>query len=355
VPPGQRTDRDIVELARLCSDLPLALRIAGNRIASQPSRTAADFVRRLRSDDQRLRALVAGDLSAEAAFRLSYDDLDPFTAHVFRNLCLSYGLMFDVQLVAVLMDADPLDVEESLDELVELGLVEFIGQRRYRLHDLLRLFSSHELRHEDEKFADRAQARLRSWLLSTAAMAGSLFAPNAAPGQAGRPDWLADRECADQWLRWNREQWWPAFQHAARVGHDREVIGVAEALHWYAPTWMAWNSWQAFYLVSVEAARRVRDSRLESIQLGYLAWAELVEQGDARTALDRSQEALLAAEEANDDLARGWANLYKGRALNSLGDDAGATTALNESALAFDRAGYDTGAAQARGIAIRGA
>ena len=47
-------------------------------------------------------------------------------------------VMFDVPLVAVLMDADPLDVEESLDELVELGLVEFIGQRRYRLHDLLR-------------------------------------------------------------------------------------------------------------------------------------------------------------------------------------------------------------------------
>src|SRR6202020_881010 len=131
VPPGQRPDRDIVELARLCSDLPLALRIAGNRIASQPSRTAADFVRRLLSDDQRLRALVAGGLSAEAAFRLSYDDLDPFTAHLFRNLCLSYGLMFDVPLVAVLMDADPFEVEESLDELVELGLVEFIGQRRY--------------------------------------------------------------------------------------------------------------------------------------------------------------------------------------------------------------------------------
>src|SRR3984957_9449470 len=34
VPPGQRTDRDIIELARLCSDLPLALRIAANRIAS---------------------------------------------------------------------------------------------------------------------------------------------------------------------------------------------------------------------------------------------------------------------------------------------------------------------------------
>src|ERR1700684_787267 len=185
--------------------------------------------------------------------------------------------MFDVPLVAVLTDADPLEVEESLDELAELGLVEFIGQRRYRLHDLLRLYSSHELQREDEKAGARAQARLRSWLLSTAAMAGRLFAPDAVPGavagQADRPEWLTDRASADQWLRWNREQWWPAFQHAARIGHDREVISVAEALHWYAPTWMAWNSWQAFYLVSVEAARRIRDSRLESTQLGYIAAA----------------------------------------------------------------------------------
>jgi transcriptional regulator with XRE-family HTH domain len=353
VPPGQRTDRDITELATLCSDLPLALRIAGNRIASQPSRTAADFVRRLRSDDQRLRALVAGDLSAEAAFRLSYDDLGPFAAHLFRNLCLSYGLMFDVPLVAVLMDADPLDVEESLDELVELGLVEFIGQRRYRLHDLLRLFSAHELQREDEQSGDRAQARLRSWLLSTAAMAGSLFAPNAAESQVERPEWLADRASADQWLRWNREQWWPAFQHAARMGHDREIVAVAEALHWYAPTWMAWNSWQAFYSLSAEAARRTRDKRLESTHLGYLAWADLVEQRDARTGLDRAQEALLAAQEATDELALGWASLYKGWALNSLGDGEGAITTLNESALAFDRAGYVAGAAQARSIAAR--
>jgi transcriptional regulator with XRE-family HTH domain len=351
VPPGQRTDRDVIELARLCSDLPLALRIAGNRIASQPSHTAADFVRRLRSDDQRLRALVAGDLSAEAAFRLSYDDLDPFTAHVFRNLCLSYGLMFDVPLVAVLMDADPLDVEESLDELAELGLVEFIGQRRYRLHDLLRLYSSHELRREDEQCGAWAQARLRSWLLSTAALAGSLFAPDAMEGQAERPEWLADRASADQWLRWNREQWWPAFQHAARIGHDREIVRVAEALHWYAPTWMAWNSWQAFYLGSVEAARRIRDKRLESTHLGYLAWADLVEQRDPHTALERAQEALLAAQEANDDLALGWAALYQGRALLSLGDHEGATTTLNESALAFDRVAYAAGAAQARSIA----
>jgi tetratricopeptide (TPR) repeat protein len=351
IPPGQRTDHDIIELARLCSDLPLALRIAGNRIASQPSHTAADFVRRLRSEDQRLRALVAGDLSAEAAFRLSYDDLAPFTAHLFRNLCLIYGLMFDVPLVAVLMDADPFDVEEGLDELAELGLLEFIGQRRYRLHDLLRLFSWHELRREDEESGTRAQERLRSWLLSTAALAGRMFGPDAQESRPDLPGWLTDRAAADQWLRWNREQWWPAFQHAARLARDREVVEAAEALHWYAPTWMAWNSWQALFSLSVEAARRVGDKALESTQLGYLAWADLTEQKDARGALEHAREALLAAQQADDDLALGWANLCQGRVLHSLGDLEGAIRALSEATQVFDRVVYLEGAAQARGIA----
>jgi hypothetical protein len=75
-----------------------------------------------------------------------------------------------------------------------------------------------------------------------------------------------------------------------------------------------------FYSLSVEAARRIRDKRLESTHLGYLAWADLVEQRDARTGLKRAQEALLAAKEANDDLALGWASLCKGWALNSLRD-----------------------------------
>jgi transcriptional regulator with XRE-family HTH domain/tetratricopeptide (TPR) repeat protein len=351
VPPGQRTDHDIIELARLCTDLPLALRIAGNRIASQRSRTAADFVRRLRSEDQRLRALVAGDLSAEAAFRLSYDDLAPFTARLFRNLCLIYGIMFDVPLVAVLMNADPFDVEEGLDELAELGLLEFIGQRRYRLHDLLRLFSWHELRREDEESGTRAQARLRSWLLSTAALAGRMFDPNVEESRLDLPEWLPDRAAADQWLQWNREQWWAAFQHAARLTHDREVIDAAEALHWYAPTGMTWNTWQALFSLSVEAARRVGDKRLESTQLGYLAWADLTEQRDPRTALERAREALLAAQEADDDLALGWANLCQARVLHSLGDLEGAIRALTEATQVFDRVADLEGAAQARGIA----
>ncbi|MGR6964050.1 hypothetical protein ACU610_06290 [Geodermatophilus sp. URMC 61] len=46
--PEQAAEPDLVRLARLCDHVPLALRIAGNRVASRPGWTAAGLVQRLR-------------------------------------------------------------------------------------------------------------------------------------------------------------------------------------------------------------------------------------------------------------------------------------------------------------------
>ena len=253
--------------------------------------------------------------------------------------------MFDTQLVSVLMDADPIDVEEGLDELVELGLLEFIGQRRYRLHDLLRLFSSNELRQEQEP-SQESQARLRRWLLHTARQAASLFEPNAAPIHL--PEWIGDRSRADGWLRWNREQWWPAMQHASQLGEDVDVIETAEAFRWYAGVWMGWNSWQAVFTVSARSAQRIGDARVESMHLGYLAWADLTEQQEPQVALRHADEALLAAHRSGDQLALGWAHFYRGWALNATGDYQSALNALDQSAALFNDA-LDEGAASQAG------
>jgi transcriptional regulator with XRE-family HTH domain len=85
IPADQRRAGDLRELAQLSDHVPLALRIAGNRIASHPDWQTADFVARMRSAENRLRLLVAGDLAVEAAFALSYDDLEPENAALFRD------------------------------------------------------------------------------------------------------------------------------------------------------------------------------------------------------------------------------------------------------------------------------
>ena len=114
---------------------------------------------------------------------------------------------------------------------------------------------------------------------------------------------------------------------------------------------MAWNSWQVFYSLSVDAARRIGDKTLESTHVSYLAWAELVEQGDAHAASERAQQAVLAARETGDNLALGWATFYKGSALNALKEYEAAAVTLTESAAAFDRIAHVTDATQARIVA----
>ena len=62
-------------LAQLCGGLPLALRIAGNRLVSRPGWSAADFVDRLADEERRLDQLRAGDLKVASAFGMSDEQL----------------------------------------------------------------------------------------------------------------------------------------------------------------------------------------------------------------------------------------------------------------------------------------
>jgi hypothetical protein len=66
----------IGEVARLCGYLPLALRIAGARLASRPAWKISWFANRLSDENRRLDLLKAGDLEVRASFGLSYRGRD---------------------------------------------------------------------------------------------------------------------------------------------------------------------------------------------------------------------------------------------------------------------------------------
>lgn len=153
-------DLAVADVARLCGHLPLALRIAGDRLLGGPDRTAADLADRLRPEEHRLDQLVAGDQSVAAAFGLSYRQLSGPAQRAFRRLALVPGADFAAPLAAVLAGTDPADAEDALDELVELGLLETAPGSRYRFHDLVRLFARERLAAE-EPVADRDAAAAR--------------------------------------------------------------------------------------------------------------------------------------------------------------------------------------------------
>ncbi|MEU8821336.1 helix-turn-helix domain-containing protein [Actinoplanes sp. NPDC048796] len=302
-------------IAELCVRVPLALRIAGNRLLSRPGWTPADLIARLAAQERRLDALAAGDLQVKAAFNLSYQQLSGVARRLFRRLALVPGPSAGVELASVLVQ-EPIPVtEDALDELVELSLLQQRPDGRLEFHDLLRLYAQGELERE-EGAADRAAAirRRDDWLLDTATHAGLYFEPGQRSRPAGCP--FTTGAQAGDWLRREAENWLPALQTAAAAGQDRRVVEVADSLHWFSDGWANWPHWLDVFSLSVGAARRLGDDRLTAIHLGYLAWVHIVCLGQPEIALDRARESLDYAIRSGDDQQIAWAHYYIGWALS---------------------------------------
>lgn len=346
IPQAVEDDEALDEVAGLCDDVPLALRVVGNRIASRPAWTVADLLGRMRTSEDRLRLLVAGDLAVEAAISLSYDELDPRTAALFRWISLIDGRTFGAHLAAAAVrSSDLAEVEARLDDLTDLGMLEARGGDRYRLHDLMRLFGRSKLHTSvgaDE--VSRRRDHIRSWLLGSLERAGAWYEPGREPTALARTGrGFSDADAAAEWIRTEAEHWWPAYTEAAELGHDETVCDVADALHWYSDIWMTWGNWHRFYSLAASAAHRLGDPGKEAALLGYVAWAEIVEVGDRETAVITARAALAASLRAGDSAQEGWAQYYIGwasMALDRLVDaDAAALAAIE----AFSEAHETTG------------
>ncbi|MFG2146397.1 BTAD domain-containing putative transcriptional regulator [Streptomyces sp. NPDC048696] len=157
------------ELVAACGQLPLAVRIVGARLAQRPAWTVAWLVDRLTEEQHRLDQIRIGDLAVDATFRLSYDQLPPDLARAFRLASLAEGPVFSVPMAAALLDRDERQTESLLEQLVDVGLLESSGERRYRYHDLLRLFA-------------RAQGEERAAGTGTVTGAGARAKETRAPG-----------------------------------------------------------------------------------------------------------------------------------------------------------------------------
>ncbi|NMO52101.1 AfsR family transcriptional regulator [Actinoplanes sp. TBRC 11911] len=128
------------EVAHRCGGLPLAIRLAGARLAHRPSWRVSDLARRLA--ESALPELVAEDRTVANAFALSYRQLGDPARRLFRLLGLHPGTDFDVLGVAALAGLSAHDAEAVLDGLVDVHLVDEPTSGIYRMHDLLREFAS---------------------------------------------------------------------------------------------------------------------------------------------------------------------------------------------------------------------
>jgi tetratricopeptide (TPR) repeat protein len=165
------TDPQAAEtIARACAGLPLALAIAGDLAARRPLPSLAA---ELADAAGRLDVLDTGDgdsaTSLRAVFSSSYDALPLLEARFFRRLGLHPGTDFDLTAACRIAGVSQAEGRRCLDLLVGNHLVEELGDDRYRLHDLLRVFAADRAL-DEESSAELLGARtaLYQWYLAAA-------------------------------------------------------------------------------------------------------------------------------------------------------------------------------------------
>jgi tetratricopeptide (TPR) repeat protein len=176
-----------------CGGLPLAVRIAGARLAARPHWPLDKMAMLLADEHDRLEALAFGDLNVRASLSLSYRGLHPDSQRLFRRL----GLL-DVEEVAAwvarpLLDCSLACAEELLDDLADAQLVDVASQdvprqTRYRLHDLTRAYARERaLAEEPVREREAALDRALSGWLSLAEQAGRRLPVGSLAGAGSAP------------------------------------------------------------------------------------------------------------------------------------------------------------------------
>jgi DNA-binding SARP family transcriptional activator len=126
-------------LVTLCGRLPLAIRIAGVRLARHDAMTSAALGERLADERRRLDELAVGDLDVRASLEVSYSRLRPADGQLLGLLCLLPFDTFAPWVAAALADVPLSAAEYALERLREAQLLAPAGGDRYRMHDLVRL------------------------------------------------------------------------------------------------------------------------------------------------------------------------------------------------------------------------
>ncbi|WP_406317250.1 tetratricopeptide repeat protein [Streptosporangium sp. NBC_01639] len=286
---AQRVAEDMTATAHLislCGSLPLAVRIAGARLANRPHWHVADLVERLANERRRLHELEVGDLAVRSSLTVSYDLLlgsaHPLNRMAARALC-ELGLLQvpDVapHIVGALLDVPSDLAERAMERLVDGHLAEVDETGRYRLHDLVRLFANEQAPQQGTPAARGAALdRALSSYVATARLAVDLLDyPNGAPAEVDLstdPAPLASEEEARTWLRRERANLLSAASQAMEAPEERTArLGVALtfSLFWHFHHSGLPPGFHAVNQQCLAAGQRLGDRGIEADAHNYLA------------------------------------------------------------------------------------
>ncbi len=303
--PALDADR-AAEIVALCGRLPLAVRIAGARLAARPHWTPARLASRLQDERRRLDELQAGDLEVRASLGLGYADLAPQEQRALRRLALMDLPDFAAWVAGPLLDVTEDAAEDAVEQLVDCHFVEVVrtdetGRTRYRIHDLAREHArerclADEERHEREaavrRLVDRWLAMARAAAARGPGGASRLLPATTAPNEPtpasahladpAHPAHPAGEPTA--WFAAEQRCLLAAVTHCAEHGMPDAARALAGALMAAsAALYNRFDAWSRSHDVALEAVRRGGDVEGEAWLLNGL--------GQLRLEQDRFDEA----------------------------------------------------------------
>ncbi|WP_248958503.1 AfsR/SARP family transcriptional regulator [Sphaerisporangium perillae] len=152
------------QVVRLCGRLPLALRCAGSRLAAGQGLTLGKLAERLEDPRTRLSDLRVADLDVRTSFHATYERLGEPERSLFRLLGLLQTPYVTMRQAGALLGCDPGHAERLLARLADCSLLSArptpLGEVRYAIHELARLYARECLETELDTFGETvAEAR----------------------------------------------------------------------------------------------------------------------------------------------------------------------------------------------------
>ncbi|MEU8103987.1 BTAD domain-containing putative transcriptional regulator [Nonomuraea muscovyensis] len=340
-------DRDAAaELADLCGHLPLALRIAGARLADRPHLSVRKLVEELaaRGPMSQLRVDGDGNATVRGAFDLSYQALPAAAGRVFRLLGLvpaPAGLAPTAVAALAGLPAD--DVAPLIDALARFHLAEVTAEGRLVCHDLLLEYAGQlAAEHDPPAERDASISRLLHFYLHTAGQAAlalngrSRLRLPADPWPAAVSVTRFPEEIeARQWISGEWPNLIAALDHAAASGRHRMVWQLAHALRDFLQVQAPLTQWLSVARTGLAAAQAAGDVLGEAAMrhsLGFLRWRT----AEFQAAIDECETAAALARSAGWRQGESVALCNTGIVLGQIGQSRPAIRRM-EQALAIDR------------------
>jgi hypothetical protein len=280
-------DPALGEIARLCGSLPLAIGMLASQLRHHPAWTPAGLAAELSAARQRLELMHAENVSAAAAFDLSYQDLTGAQQRLFRRLGLIPGADFDARAAAALDDTGLDAARRRLGELYDQHLITEPAAGRYQLHDLLREHARTLAAADDPADSGAATVRLLDYYLHTALAAGAHIVssyvhagslPPARPPECAPP--LSTPGPAAAWLEAERANLHAAADYAGARELPSYAMLIPAAMAGFLDTRGHWDQAVALHQTALAAARQAGDRAGQARAL-MLLWPMRAMVGDS--------------------------------------------------------------------------